>query len=302
MALTGTTTDSTELTAPDAGDIPVVRRSRLGGKLPMELNLLAGVVLMAIVALVAIVGRVAPLTDPLAVHPARSLLSPSVSQWFGTDSFGRDIFSRVVYGMGIDLIIGLVVASLALALGAAVGVLSGYLGGWVDDVVMRVVDILMSFPSFLLALTIAVVLGNNVRNVVIAVTIAYTPYILRLTRSSVLSARRADYVLGARAVGASTVRVMGMHILPNAVGPSLVQATLMAGWAILDVSGLSFLGVGIQPPSPELGVQVAAGSKYITSGQWWPSVFPGVAIIVMVLAFNFLGDYADQRLRGGGQG
>jgi len=156
----------------------------------------------------------------------------------------------------------------------------------------------MSFPSFLLALSIAVVIGNSVRNVLIAVTVAYVPYIVRLTRGSVLAVRGADYVLGARAAGASRSRVMTLHVLPNAAGPSLVQATLMAGWAILDVSGLSFLGVGLQPPSPELGVQVAQGASYITSGQWWISVFPGVAIILAVLAFGFLGDYADDKLRG----
>jgi len=198
------------------------------------------------------------------------------------------------------VVIGLIVAALAFAVGSMAGLISGYLGGWIDDIVMRVVDIVMSFPSFLLALTIAVVIGNTVRNVIIAVTVAYVPYILRLTRSSVLTARSADYVLGARAVGASRSRVMALHVLPNAAGPSVVQAALMAGWAILDVSGLSFLGVGIQPPSPELGVQVAQGAPYITSGQWWISVFPGVAIILAVLAVNFLGDYADDKLRGQG--
>src|SRR5262249_25743759 len=133
---------------------------------------------------------------------------------------------------GIDVVIGLIVAALAFAVGSMAGLVCGYLGGWIDDIVMRVVDIVMSFPSFLLALAIAVVLGNTARNVIIAVTIAYVPYILRLTRSSVLSARGGDYVLGARAVGASRSRVMTQHVLPNAVGPSMVQATLMLGWAI----------------------------------------------------------------------
>ena len=200
----------------------------------------------------------------------------------------------------MDVVIGLIVAALAFAVGSMAGLVCGYLGGWIDDIVMRVIDIVMSLPPFLLALSIAVVLGNTVRNVVIAITIAYVPYLLRLTRSGVLTMRGADYVLGARAVGASRSRVMALHVLPNAVGPSMVQAALMVGWAILDVSGLSFLGVGIQPPSPELGVQIAQGASYITSGQWWISVFPGVAIILTVLAYNFLGDYADDRLRGQG--
>ena len=276
------------------------RSARLRGELRRHPSLLVGGALAAATVIVAITGHIAPPDNPLALNPGHALAPPGPEHWFGTDQFGRDVFSRVLYGLGIDMVIGLIVATLAFAVGSMAGLISGYLGGWIDDVVMRVVDIVMSFPSFLLALTIAVVIGNTVRNVIIAVTVAYVPYILRLTRSSVLTARSADYVLGARAVGASRSRVMTLHVLPNAAGPSVVQATLMAGWAILDVSGLSFLGVGIQPPSPELGVQVAQGAPYITSGQWWISVFPGVAIILAVLAFNFLGDYADDKLRGQG--
>jgi len=276
------------------------RSARLRGELKRHPSLAVGGVLATVVVIGAVAGHIAPPHDPLAVNPGLALAPPGPGHWFGTDQFGRDVFSRVVYGIGTDVVIGLVVAALAFAVGSMVGLVSGYLGGWADDVVMRVVDIVMSFPPFLLALAIAVVLGDTVRNVIIAVTIAYVPFIVRLTRSGVLTARGADYVLGARAVGALRSRVMTLHVLPNAMGPALVQATLMAGWAILDVSGLSFLGVGIQPPSPELGVQVAQGAPYITGGQWWISVFPGAAIILAVLAFNFLGDYADDKLRGQG--
>ena len=274
--------------------------ARLRDELKRHPSLLAGGVLAAVLVIVAIAGRLAPPYDPLAINPGQALAPPGPEHWFGTDQFGRDVFSRVIYGLGTDVVIGLIVAALALAVGSAAGLITGYLGGWIDDIVMRAVDIVMSFPAFLLALSIAVVIGNTVRNVIIAVTIAYVPYILRLTRSSVLTARSTDYVLGARAVGASRSRVMALHVLPNAVGPPVVQATLLVGWAILDVSGLSFLGVGIQPPSPELGVQIAQGASYITSGQWWVSVFPGVAIILAVLAVNFLGDYADDKIRGQG--
>ena len=276
------------------------RSARLRSELKRHPSLVAGGVLAAATMIVAVAGHLAPPHNPLAINPGHSLAPPGPGHWFGTDQFGRDVFSRVLYGLGIDVVIGLTVAALAFAVGSMAGLVSGYLGGWIDDIVMRVADLLMSFPSFLLALSIAVVLGNTVRNVIIAVTIAYVPYLLRLTRGSVLAARGADYVLGARAVGASRSRVMTLHILPNVVGPAMVQATLMLGWAILDVSGLSFLGVGIQPPSPELGVQVAQGASYITSGQWWISVFPGAAIILAVLAINFLGDYADDKLRGQG--
>jgi peptide/nickel transport system permease protein len=274
--------------------------ARLRGELKRHPSLAVGGVLAAVVVLVAAAGHIAPPHNPLTLNPGHALAPPGPGHWFGTDQFGRDVFARVLYGLGIDVVIGLIVAALALAVGSMAGLASGYLGGWIDDIVMRVVDIVMSFPSFLLALSIAVVIGNTTRNVIIAVTIAYVPFILRLTRSSVLTARRADYVLGARAVGASRSRVMALHVMPNAAGPSLVQATLMVGWAILDVSGLSFLGIGIQPPSPELGVQVAQGASYITSGQWWISVFPGAAIILAVLAVSFLGDYADDKLRGQG--
>ena len=276
------------------------RSARLRGELRRHPSLLVGGVLAAAMVIAAIAGHVAPPDNPLAINPGHALAPPGPGHWFGTDQFGRDVFSRVLYGLGMDVVIGLIVAALAFAVGAMAGIISGYLGGWIDDIVMRVIDIVMSLPPFLLALSIAVVLGNTVRNVVIAITIAYVPYLLRLTRSGVLTMRGADYVLGARAVGASRSRVMALHVLPNAVGPSMVQAALMVGWAILDVSGLSFLGVGIQPPSPELGVQIAQGASYITSGQWWISVFPGVAIILAVLAFNFLGDYADDKLRGDG--
>jgi len=284
-------------TGPAAGP---GRSARLRSELRQHPSLVVGGVLAAATLIVAIAGHIAPPHNPLALSPGHALAPPGPAHWFGTDQFGRDVFSRVLYGLGMDVAIGLIVAALAFAVGCAAGLVAGYLGGWVDDIVMRVTDILMSFPSFLLALSIAVVLGNTVRNVIIAVTIAYVPYILRLTRGSVLAVRGADYVLGARAVGASRPRVMTLHVLPNTVGPSVVQATLLVGWAILDVSGLSFLGVGIQPPSPELGVQIAQGASYITSGQWWVSVFPGVAIILAVLAVNFLGDYADDKLRGRG--
>jgi peptide/nickel transport system permease protein len=273
------------------------RSARLRGELKRHPSLAVGGVLAAVVVLVATAGHIAPPHNPLAINPGHALAPPGPGHWFGTDQFGRDVFSRVLSGIGIDVAIGLIVASLALAAGSTAGLISGYLGGSIDDIGMRVVDIMMSFPPFLLALSIAVVIGNTTGNAIIAVTIAYVPYLLRLTRSNVLTARGADYVLGARAVGASGSRVMTLHVLPNVVGPSLVQATLMVGWAILDVSGLSFLGVGIQPPSPELGVQVAQGAQYVTSGQWWISVFPGVAIILAVLAFSFLGDYAEDKLR-----
>src|SRR6516165_4359468 len=184
MDLTGEASSADQLdnTAPAGGP---GRSARLRGELKGHPNLIAGSILAAVVLAVAVAGHIAPPYNPLAINPAHALAPPGPGHWFGTDQFGRDVFSRVLYGLGMDVVIGLIVAALAFAVGAMAGIISGYLGGWIDDIVMRVVDIVMSFPSFLLALTIAVVIGNTVRNVIIAVTVAYVPYILRLTRSSV---------------------------------------------------------------------------------------------------------------------
>jgi len=172
------------------------RSARLRGELRRHPSLLVGGVLAAAMVIAAIAGHVAPPDNPLAINPGHALAPPGPGHWFGTDQFGRDVFSRVLYGLGMDVVIGLIVAALAFAVGAMAGIISGYLGGWIDDIVMRVIDIVMSLPPFLLALSIAVVLGNTVRNVVIAITIAYVPYLLRLTRSGVLTMRGGSALPG----------------------------------------------------------------------------------------------------------
>src|SRR5215472_10182690 len=200
LAGAGLGVDRPDDTVPAGG---TGRPARLRAELKRHPSLVVGGVLATATVIVAIAGHVAPPDNPLALIPGHALAPPGPGHWFGTDQFGRDVFSRVLYGLGTDVVIGLVVAVLAFAVGSAAGLVAGYLGGWLDDIVMRVVDIAMSLPPFLLALSIAVVIGNTVRNVIIAVTIAYVPYIVRLTRGSVLTARGSDYVLGARAVGAS---------------------------------------------------------------------------------------------------
>ncbi len=232
--------------------------------------------------------------DPLKTNPAIKLQPPSFfsegAHPMGTDNFGRDILSRVIHGARLDLLIAFSVVAIALGIGSMVGTLSGYYGGLVDDVVMRVTDVLFAFPSFILAMAITAMLGNTTSNVIIAIAVAYIPYFIRLSRGEILKARELDYADAARCVGNPDWRIMYVHLLPNCLTPSLVQATLCLGWAILDASGLAFLGLGIRPPTPEWGVLVSEGAQNIISGQWWTSVFPGAVIVFTALGFNLVSD------------
>ncbi|HLH69739.1 MAG TPA: ABC transporter permease [Candidatus Dormibacteraeota bacterium] len=284
-----------EMAAQEARTLPVVgllpRRRRL------SVSALAGLSILAALIVLWAWGTLAPPHDPLATDPASQLLPPGPGHLMGTDTYGRDVLSRVMAGAGLDLTIAASVTGASFVVGILVGALAGYHGGWIDDVVLRVVDVILSFPAFVLALAITVVLGNSVRNVVIAIAVAYTPYFVRLTRGEILSARRADYADNARAIGNPSWRVVFLHLLPNCIMPALVQASLTMGWSILDASGLSFLGLGIKPPTPEWGVEVGEGASNIVSGEWWTSVFPGLAITLAVLSFNLLGEAIQARFR-----
>jgi peptide/nickel transport system permease protein len=277
--------------APLEGPVSTGRRSRL----PVSISAAVGVAILAMLIVLWIWGAIAPPHNPLATDPASQLLPPGPGHILGTDKFGRDVLSRVMAGTGIDLAIALLVTGIAFTVGVLVGSLAAYNGGWLDDVVLRVVDMVLSFPAFVLALAITAVLGNSVRNVVIAIAVAYTPYFVRLARGEFLSARRSDYAENARAVGNPGWRVVFLHLLPNCVTPALVQASLTMGWSILDASGLSFLGLGIKPPTAEWGVEVSEGASNIVSGEWWTSVFPGLAITFAVLAFNLIGEAIQTR-------
>jgi peptide/nickel transport system permease protein len=235
---------------------------------------------------------------PLVPDPEVILAAPNSAHWLGTDNFGRDILSRIIAGSQLDLTIAFSVTLFALTLGLMVGAFSGYMGGLVDDVVMRVIDVILSFPAFILAVAITAMLGNNVENIIVAIGIAYTPYFVRLTRGEVLSARSSDYADAAKCVGNTTYRIIYRHILPNCIAPAIIQATLTLGWAILDASGLAFIGLGIKPPTAEWGVMVGGGAQYIVNGQWWTSFFPGLAILLAVLSFNLLGDALRDILSG----
>ena len=277
--------------APLDGPVFAGRRSRL----PVSISAAVGLVILAMLIVLWVWGAIAPPHNPLATDAASQLLPPGPGHLLGTDKFGRDVLSRVMAGTGVDLAIAFLVTGIAFTVGVLVGSLAAYNGGWLDDIVLRVVDMVLSFPAFVLALAITAVLGNSIRNVVIAIAVAYTPYFVRLARGEVLSARRSDYAENARAVGNPGWRVVFLHLLPNCVTPALVQASLTMGWSILDASGLSFLGLGIKPPTAEWGVEVSEGASNIVSGEWWTSVFPGLAITSAVLSFNLLGEAIQTR-------
>jgi peptide/nickel transport system permease protein len=227
--------------------------------------------------------------DPIRTAARDALKPPEASHLFGTDQFGRDVASRVIYGARISLTVGLVAVSIAVLLGAPLGLVSGFYGGRLDAVVMRVVDVLLAFPGILLALAIVSVLTPGLTNVMIAVGLAAVPTYARLMRATALSAREYLYVEAARALGGHDLFILARYILPNVVAPLIVTATLGLGTAILSAAALSFLGLGSQPPAPEWGRMLSEGRDYLREA-WWISTFPGLAIMLTVLAMNLLGD------------
>jgi peptide/nickel transport system permease protein len=227
--------------------------------------------------------------DPYDQDLSNALSPPSALHLLGADQYGRDVFSRVLYGSRTALLAIVVADGLALVLGSALGLVGGFLGGWVDAVVMRLVDVLLAFPYLLLALIIVAALGPSLTNSMIAIGIVYTPQYARLIRGQVLAVRAADYVRAARAIGTSRPRIMLRHVLPNSFGPVIVMATLQAGSVIVETAGLSFLGLGAQPPSPDWGALLADGHNYFLTA-WWIATFPGLAIFAVVLGFNLVGD------------
>lgn len=263
---------------------------------PSRASLAVGLAAIGLIAVLAIFGPWLTPYDPNTPDPSAITAPPSSQHWLGTDQYGRDVLSRIIAAARLDLTVAVSITALALVAGSLIGAVSGFLGGRVDDVVMRFIDVLLAFPAFILALGITAMLGNETRFVVVAVAIAYTPYFTRLVRGEMLTLRESEFAQAALCAGNRRPRILLYHLLPNALPPALAQATLTLGWGILDVAGLSFLGVGITPPTPEWGVLVADGAQYVNSGQWWISVFPGIAILIAVLGFNLVGDWLRDNL------
>lgn len=250
---------------------------------------LVGLVLCSLLVLGALIGIWYTPYDPVSIDPAVRLQAPSLAHWLGTDHFGRDIFSRLLAGAHLSLAIGVVSILFALSAGVLLGLPAGYFGGTIDMIIMRLMDILLAFPSILLALSIVALLGANLGNVMLAVGIASVPVFTRMVRASVLSVRGLPYIEAAQATGCHSGQIVGRHILPNILAPLIVLATLNIATAILIGSALSFLGLGAQPPSPEWGAILSEARNYMRLG-WWLTVFPGTAIAGTVLALNLLGD------------
>ncbi|MDR7544192.1 MAG: ABC transporter permease [Armatimonadota bacterium] len=249
----------------------------------------AGLYLVLALVIVAVfAGRLAP-HDPVKINPEAALRPPGRPFLLGTDTLGRDILSRLVHGARISLRVGLVSVGIAAALGTTLGLIAGYYGRWLDLGIMRFIDLLLAFPNVLLALAIIAILGPSIFNLMIAVGISATPAYARLVRGSVLSTKENTYVEAARAVGCSDGLIIWRHILPNVLAPLIVLSTLGMAGAILTGAALSFLGLGVQPPTPEWGIMLSDGRNYLRRA-WWITTFPGVAIMVTVLAINMLGD------------
>ncbi len=252
----------------------------------------AAVVGAAFMALFLALAAFAPLAapyDPIVQDLYNRLAAPSFDHPFGTDDFGRDILSRVIYGTRISLRIGVVCVLIALVAGTAIGLVAGYYGGVIDQILMRLMDLVLAFPSILLAIGIVAVLGPGLENAMIAIGVVAIPQYARLIQALTLTVRESDYVQALRALGARDLRILGTAILPNCMAPLIVQATLSLATAILDAAGLSFLGLGAQPPTPEWGAMLSGGRELILSAPW-VLTYPGIAIFITVLAFNLLGD------------
>ena len=240
--------------------------------------------------LIAIIGPAIVPHDPLASNATAALQPPSATHWFGTDALGRDIFSRTLVATRLDLGIAISAVVLSFAIGIALGLAAGFFGGWWDTAITRVSDTIMAFPLFVLAMGIVAALGNTVGNIVLATAIINLPFYIRVARAEANVRRGAGFIEAARLSGNGDVRILAVHLFPNILPPAMVQVSLNMGWAILNAAGLSFIGLGVRPPTPEWGILVAEGAQFIVSGEWWVSFFPGAVLMLAVFTFNLLGD------------
>ena len=282
-------------TVPSRPGLDLVRKALRHG-----LVVTGGAIVLLLGVLAAFGQALAPY-DPLAMDFTARFAPPSLAHPFGTDDFGRDLFSRVLYGARVSVQVAFIAVGISASAGVTLGVMAGYLGGWVDEVIMRAMDVIFAFPAVLLAITVMAILGRGVENAMIAIAIVYAPIFARVTRGAVISVRDREFVTAARALGQSHVRIMWAHVLPNALGPIIVQTSLSLAFAILAEAALSFFGLGTQPPDPSWGRMLAEGRGFLGQAPWM-GIFPGLAIMVSVLGFNLLGDglrdVLDPRWRG----
>jgi peptide/nickel transport system permease protein len=284
----------------EAAAVRPERRWPIAGLIRRPTARVGAAIVCAFLLLTAFASLIAPY-DPFDQDLSASLSAPSAAHPLGTDQYGRDVLSRIMYGSRTALLAIVVADGIALAIGTTLGLVAGYRGGRTDAFVMRVVDVLLAFPYLLLALIIVAALGPSLINSIVAIGIVYTPQYARLIRGQVLAVKNTEYVLAARAIGARPWRIMLRHVLPNSFTPLLVMATLQSGTVVVETAGLSFLGLGAQPPSPDWGALLADGQGYFLTA-WWIATFPGLAIFAVVIGFNLFGDalrdYFDPRRRG----
>lgn len=270
----------------------LIRRFRYNKSAVFGLGLILFLVIIAIFA---------PFIAPQNPTPSPPKLEQSLKPGFwsnqsipgyylGTDDLGRDVLSRIIWGSRISLTVGFIAVGIATVLGILIGIAAGYYGGWIDNVLMRITDILFAFPSLLLAIVIVAVIGQGLDKAMIAIGIEYSPQMARVMRGSVLYIKEMEYIEAQKAIGSSNRRIIFRHVLPNSLSPVIVYGTLMMAGAILDAAALGFLGLGAQPPSPEWGAMLSESRFYIVSGAWWAATFPGIAIVIAVLGLNLLGD------------
>jgi peptide/nickel transport system permease protein len=262
---------------------------------------LIGLVLVVTLVAASIVGPYLVPYSPDAVNPRIKMQSPSLSHPLGTDTYGRDVLSRVVSAARVDLLIAITSIGIAFVIGIVLGSIAGYLKGWPDTLLMRSLDIVQSFPQFILGMGLAVAIGPGLRNLIIVITVIMTPGFARMVRSRILSLREMPYVDAAQCSGVPTLKIIFVYLVPNSLGLIIVSCALNMSYAMLDAAGLSFIGLGIRPPQAEWGMMISDGMNNMLAGEWWVSVFPGLALFISVLGFNLLADglrdIIDPRMR-----
>lgn len=256
-----------------------------------KLSLIALIGLVILVAVAILAPWIAPYPEDFedAAHIAEKLLPPSAQHIMGTDELGRDLFSRVLYGARVSLTAALAAVGLSLLIGVPLGAIAGSFGGWVDNVIMRITDVFLSFPPLLLAIAMVALMGSSLKNAVLAISLSWWPWYTRLVRGQAISVKERKFVQAAETIGTGRLKIIFKHIIPNCISPVIVQASMDIGGVILTVASLSFLGLGAQLPTPEWGLMISTGRRFFPDS-WWYCIFPGLAIFVTVLCFNLLGD------------